>query len=55
MTTFTWLLWLEGDHDQLNSDINVEGIVDEITEENIYDMVKGADVVIDAMDNFNYM
>lgn len=37
----------------MNSDINVEGIVDEITEENIYDMVKGADVVIDAMDNFN--
>jgi len=38
--------------EQMNSDILVESVVAEINEENIYDMIKGADVVIDAMDNF---
>ncbi len=38
--------------EQMNSDILVEAVVTEITGENIYDLVKGADVVIDAMDNF---
>jgi adenylyltransferase/sulfurtransferase len=37
---------------QINSDITVEALPLEITEENIFDLVKGAAVVIDAMDNF---
>lgn len=38
---------------QMNSDITVEGLVLKITEENIFDLVKDANVVIDAMDNFH--
>lgn len=39
--------------EKMNSDIRVEAVVAEINEKNIYDMVEGADVIIDAMDNFN--
>ncbi|MFX1520547.1 MAG: ThiF family adenylyltransferase [Promethearchaeota archaeon] len=38
---------------QMNSDITIEGLTLEITEENILDLVKDATVVIDAMDNFH--
>ena len=38
---------------QMNSDIIIEGLPLEITEDNIFDLIKGATVVIDAMDNFN--
>jgi molybdopterin/thiamine biosynthesis adenylyltransferase len=37
---------------QMNSDITIEGLPLEITEDNIFDLVKGAAVVIDAMDTF---
>jgi adenylyltransferase/sulfurtransferase len=37
---------------KLNSDILIEALPIEITEDNIFDLVKGANVVIDAMDNF---
>ncbi len=37
---------------ELNPDIEVEGLVTEITEENILELLQNADVVVDAMDNW---
>ncbi|MGB9727147.1 MAG: HesA/MoeB/ThiF family protein [Nitrososphaeria archaeon] len=37
---------------KLNPEVEVEGIVDEIDEKNVYDLVKRVDVVVDGMDNF---
>ncbi|MEM0053113.1 MAG: HesA/MoeB/ThiF family protein [Nitrososphaeria archaeon] len=37
---------------KINPEIMVEGIVDEINEENVDKLVEGVDVVVDGMDNF---
>lgn len=37
---------------QMNPDINVEGKITEINEDNVYSLIKGANVVVDCMDNF---
>lgn len=37
---------------QLNQDVEVEGRIVEINEENVYNLVKEVDVVVDGMDNF---
>jgi len=37
---------------EINSDIEIKGEVLEIDEENIYDLIKKSDIVIDGMDNF---
>lgn len=37
---------------RLNPEIEVEGVVNEVNEENVYDLVKKVDVVVDGMDNF---
>lgn len=37
---------------KLNPDIKVEAVKKEITEGNIHDLIRGATVVVDAMDNF---
>jgi adenylyltransferase/sulfurtransferase len=37
---------------QLNPDIKIEGLKTEITEENVYSIIKNVDIVVDGMDNF---
>ncbi|MCX8188730.1 MAG: HesA/MoeB/ThiF family protein [Nitrososphaeria archaeon] len=37
---------------KINPEIEIEGIVDEINELNVYELVKKVDVVVDGMDNF---
>ncbi len=37
---------------RINPEIMVEGIVDEISKENVYKLVENVDVVVDGMDNF---
>ncbi|MEA1994090.1 MAG: HesA/MoeB/ThiF family protein [Euryarchaeota archaeon] len=37
---------------QINSDIKVRGIREKIKEENVLELLKGADAVVDCMDNF---
>jgi len=36
----------------LNPDIKVEGMIVEITKENVHQLLEGADIVVDAMDNW---
>ncbi|HET7658704.1 MAG TPA: ThiF family adenylyltransferase [Bacillales bacterium] len=38
---------------QINSEINVEGIVVDVTKDNISDLMKGMDIVVDGTDNFS--
>jgi len=37
---------------RMNSDIHVEGVVEEIKEDNVEALLEGVDVVIDALDNY---
>ncbi|MFA4916489.1 MAG: HesA/MoeB/ThiF family protein [Syntrophales bacterium] len=38
--------------ERLNPDIQVKAIVGSITEDNVFDMAEGCDIILDAMDNF---
>jgi len=39
--------------ESLNSEVKVEAVRKEITKENVYDLIKNVDVVVDGLDNWN--